>query len=279
MSRIQPLEGRVALVTGVSRRIGIGCAVTERLLADGASVFVSGWEPFDAEMPWDTDAGGAWSHLQTLPGAAERLHREDADLEDPAEADRLVARTLERFGRIDVVVANHARSSHQSFAEVTALELDRCWAVNARASILLARSLFERRPEGPGGRLVLFTSGQHIGPMAGEIAYAVSKGAIHQMTETLSDAVIDRGITVNCINPGPIDTGYAHGKQRAAIAEMFPSGDWGRPEHVARLVAWLVSDEACWITGQVIDHEGGFRRWYRPRIDRGKPPRERTPPG
>jgi 3-oxoacyl-[acyl-carrier protein] reductase len=259
----QSLAGRVALVTGVSRRIGIGSAVARRLLSDGAAVFASGFEPHDAEMPWETDPGGALTELARHEAAPDRLHHEAADLEDPAAPDRLVAATVARFGRIDIVVANHARSSSQSFEEVTARELDKCWAINARASLLLARSLYERRPRGPGGRLVLFTSGQHIGPMAGEIAYAVSKGAIHQMTASLADALVDRGVTVNCINPGPTDTGYAKGRAHETIARMFPAGRWGSPEDVANLVAWLVCDEAAWITGQVIVSEGGFRRWAR----------------
>lgn len=262
------LSGRVALVTGVSRSIGMGNAIAKRLLADGASVFASGFEPHDEEMPWDTDPGGAVAELGALPGADTRLHHRSDDLEDPAAADRLVAETIGRFGRIDILIANHARSSHQPFAEVTVEELDKCWAINARASVLLAKSLFERRPAGPGGRFIHFTSGQHIGPMAGEIAYAISKGAIHQMTASLADAMIDNGITVNCINPGPTDTGYAQGRSHEVVRRMFPAGRWGTPEDVANLVAFLVSDEGAWIAGQVLVNEGGFRRWSRVDLER-----------
>jgi 3-oxoacyl-[acyl-carrier protein] reductase len=260
-----PLAGRVALVTGVSRRQGIGFALVRRLLADGASVFASGWRPHDAEMPWGADPGGEAALLAELGGAGARLHYAAADLERPEAAAALVDAAHERFGALDIAVANHGRSSLQSFEDVTVEELDRCWAANARSCILLLRRLAERRAPGPGGRLLTFTSGQHIGPMPREVAYAVSKGAVHQMTATLADAVADRGITVNCINPGPIDTGYATGRAHERIAKMFPAGRWGTPDDVARLVAFLVSDEAAWITGQVIDHEGGFRRWARGR--------------
>lgn len=258
-----PLSGRVALVTGVSRRRGIGAALVRRLLADGASVFASGWEPHDLEMRWGPDPGGAAALLRELGAPGPRLAYEAVDLERPEAAAHLVDAAIERFGAIDIVVANHARSSEQPFQSVTFEELDRCWAINARACILLARQLAERRPPGPGGRLLTFTSAQHIGPMPGEIAYAVSKGAVHQMTATLADALVDRGITVNCINPGPIDTGYATGTAHERIARRFPAGRWGQPEDVAKLVAWLASDESAWVTGQVIDHEGGFRRWAR----------------
>ncbi len=258
-----PLAGRVALVTGVSRRQGIGAGLTRRLLADGASVLASGWEPHDAEMTWGADSGGASALLEDLGGVGPSLHYKTADLERPEAAVELVDATIDRFGKIDIVIANHARSSTQAFADVTVEELDRCWAINARSCVLLTQLLAERRDSGPGGRVIYFTSGQHIGPMANEIAYAISKGALHQMTATLADAVIDRGITVNCINPGPIDTGYATGVTHERIAKMFPAKRWGMPEDVARLAAWLVSDEAAWITGQVHDHEGGFRRWAR----------------
>ena len=261
MSGPSPLSGRVALVTGVSRRAGIGVALVERLLEDGASVLASGWAAHDAEMPWGADPGGVDSLVAGLGGTNTRLAYVPADLEQPAAPGRLVAAAVERFGRIDIVVANHARSSVQSLSDLTVEELDRCWAVNARASVLLAKSLAEIRRAGPGGRLVLFTSGQHIGPMANELPYAISKGAIHQMTASLADALAERGITVNCVNPGPVDTGYATGASHARIARMFPAQRWGQPGDVARVVAWLASDDAAWITGQVINSEGGFRRW------------------
>lgn len=263
----RPLRDRVALVTGVSRRAAIGAAIAVRLLDDGASVVTTGFAPHDEEMSWDTDADGAASALADHSDAARWHRRPDEDFEDPDAADRVLAATIERFGRIDVVVANHARSSHDNLAEVTARELDQCWAVNARSVVLLAQSLARRRPPGPGGRLLYFTSGQHIAPMPNEIAYAISKGALHQMTATLSEALIDRGITVNCINPGPTDTGWATGEFHREIARRFPGGRWGSPNDVAKLVAWLASDEAAWITGQIHDSEGGFRRWAGGRPD------------
>ncbi|MDH3682201.1 MAG: SDR family oxidoreductase [Acidimicrobiia bacterium] len=264
MGANQPLAGRTALVTGLSRRIGIGYAIVARLLDDGASVFATGWSAHDAEMPWGPDPFDADGHpfVDASDDGHDRFAYAEADLADPDAPSRLVDAAVERFGAIDIVVANHARSSHTNLAEVTPDELDACWAVNARASVLLAQAL-DRAHDGsrPGGRLVLFTSGQDFGPMDNEIAYAISKGAIHQMTASLANAVADKGITVNTINPGPVDTGYASGTMHAAVAQAFPAKRWGRPDDVARLVAWLVSDEAGWINGQVINSEGGWRRW------------------
>lgn len=243
---------RVAVVTGASRAAGIGFAIARRLLADGFAVLVHGWPAVDAP---------AAEALARLGGEGERLAFVAADLGEPAAAARVLDAALERFGRVDVLVANHAHSEPGGLAEVTAAELDRAWAVNARASVLLAQAFADRFEDVQGdGRIVLFTSGQHLGPMPGELAYAISKGAIHQMTWTLSDALADRGITVNAVNPGPVDTGYADGPLHAAVANGFPGGRWGEPGDVAKLVAWLASAESRWMTGQVLDAEGGFRR-------------------
>lgn len=251
-----PLHGRTAVVTGLSRRIGIGYAIVERLLADGARVYATGWSAHDAEMPWGLDP------FDQSDFDMERFAYTEADMADPDVPSRLLADAADRFGPVDIVVATHARSSRGGLAEVTAEELDRCWQVNARSSLLLAQALGQSHDgQRTGGRLVLFTSGQHLGPMDNEIAYAVSKGAIHQMTASVANHLADQGITVNTINPGPVDTGYATGAVHAELANAFPAKRWGQPHDVARLVAWLVSDEAEWITGQVINSEGGFRRW------------------
>lgn len=253
-----PSGGRVALVTGVSRRAGIGFAIVERLLREGVSVFATGWPPHDAEMPWGPDEDA----LEALEALGANLAYRPIDLAVPDAPADVVRAVRDRFGGVDILVANHARSCHQSLAEVTVEELDRCWAVNVRASVLLTQAFAHNHDDRrSGGRVVLFTSGQHIAPMAEEIPYALSKGAIHQIVASLADALADRGITVNVVNPGPTDTGYATADTHVQVAGMFPARRWGSPTDVANLVAWLVSREAEWITGQVLNSEGGFRRW------------------
>ena len=147
-------------------------------------------------------------------------------------------------GPLDTLVANHARSSTGTLAETTVDELDASWAVNVRASLLLVQAFaaIETRT-GPAG-CVLFTSGQHSPPMASELPYAVTKGAIQQMTLTLSDALIDQGITVNAINPGPVDTGWATPSLAEQVGRALPRGRWTTPVEVADVVAWLISDDA-----------------------------------
>ena len=155
---------------------------------------------------------------------------------------------------------------------MTEAVLDAHWAVDARASILLAQAFAAQEgfatpaPPGPGrrrGAIVFLTSGQGLGPLPGEIAYAAAKAAIAGVTLTISEELIDAGITVNTVNPGPVDTGYVTEEIRQATAAMFPQGRWGEPDDAARLITWLLTDEARWITGQVISSEGGFARWRR----------------
>jgi 3-oxoacyl-[acyl-carrier protein] reductase len=163
------------------------------------------------------------------------------------------------LGPLDILIVNHARSGHGRLDELTAEEIDAFLHENVRASLLLVREFAARHDDSrPGGRVVLLTSGQHLAPMAREVAYAVSKGALQQATLTLADQLADRGITVNTVNPGPTDTGWGLAEQDPATA--MPFGRWGEPDDAARLVAWLCSDDARWITGQTIDSEGGFRR-------------------
>jgi 3-oxoacyl-[acyl-carrier protein] reductase len=249
------LDGRVALVTGVSRPIGIAATVARRLDALGATVVATGWPPHDAEMPWGEQP------LAPLPFEVARH-----DLEDPAVPAALVDEVVELHGRLDIVAAVHARSSHDSLDEVVADELDRSWAANVRSVVLLAQRFGQRHvsvpsSEPPVGRMLWFTSGQHLAPMDGEIAYAVTKGALHQMTRSIDHALSRSRIIANCINPGPVDTGYADGDVHAAVASRFPDGRWGTPSDIADVVGFLVSDEGAWIRGQVLDVEGGFRRF------------------
>ena len=251
----RPLDGRVALVTGVSRSIGIGVAVATRLHELGATVVATGWSPHDAEMPWGE------SPLDDLPFSLGRH-----DLENPGAPAALIDEVVDREGRIDIVVAVHARSSSDPLSTVTADELDRCWAVNVRSIVLLAQRFADRHQpaaagQPPTGRMLWFTSGQHLGPMDGEIAYAVSKGALHQMTRSIGRALSASRIVANCINPGPVDTGYADGEIHDQVASWFPDGRWGTPGDIADVVAFLVGEGGAWIRGQVLDVEGGFDRF------------------
>jgi 3-oxoacyl-[acyl-carrier protein] reductase len=258
-----PLAGRTAIVTGVSRRIGIGYAVAGRLAARGAAVLAHSWTPHDAQQPYGADPLGPDGVVAALrqalrPGAG-RVEHHAADLADPAAPTALVALAADRLGPVDVLVANHARSSEHGLGELTAAELDLTLAVNVRATLLLVQAFAAQHvPDRPGGRVITFTSGQHAGPMPNELPYIASKGALHQLTGSLAAALAPAGITVNCIDPGPTDTGYADDTSRRAVADRHPRRRWGTPDDVANVIEWLTSDGAGWITGQTLVSDGGW---------------------
>ncbi|MEV7426453.1 SDR family oxidoreductase [Streptomyces sp. NPDC091212] len=266
-----PLRGRTALVTGASRRGGIGCAVARRLAAYGASVYLHHHVPHDEDQPWGADPLGpegvaaAVREARADPDA--RVVHGPADLSASDAPAALVATAAEALGgRLDILVANHALSgSDGTLDTIDAAMLDAHWAVDTRSVILLVQAYARLRAalpaRTPGGRVVMMTSGQDLaGGMPGEIAYGLAKGALASATRSLSTALADAAVTVNTVNPGPVDTDYLTGAAYDAIAALFPAGRWGMPDDPARLIAWLATDEAEWITGQVIDSEGGFRR-------------------
>ncbi|MEH1013234.1 SDR family oxidoreductase [Micromonospora sp. CPCC 206060] len=259
---------RIALVTGVSRRVGIGAAVARRFAAAGYRLHLTGLPAFDEAQPYGGDPEGVPALLTELAG---RATYQAVDLLDPAAPGELVAETVRRHGRIDVVVAVHAYCTDTPLGSLDPAEIDRHLIVNVRASMLLAEAFVaaftSQRPTGSGGparadgRLVLFSTGQRLGPMPNALAYAVSKAAVENLTVQLALLLMPQGITVNCVHPGPTDTGYAPPEAYAAVARRFPGGRWGTPDDAARLVEWLCSPDGGWITGQVIDSEGGFNRY------------------
>ncbi|MEJ8668422.1 MULTISPECIES: SDR family oxidoreductase [unclassified Streptomyces] len=260
-----PLRGRTALVTGASRRAGIGHAVARRLAAYGASVYLHHHVPHDAAMPWGADSPDdvVASVREALGDPEARVLAGPGDLSDPAAPAELIATAAAALGgRLDILIANHAVSgSDGTLGEIDAAMLDEHWAVDTRAVLLLVQAHARLRPAGPGGRVVMMTSGQDIaGGMPGEIAYALQKGALASITRSLSTTLAEQGITVNTVNPGPVDTDYLTGEAYEAVAARFPTGRWGMPDDPARLIAWLATDEAGWITGEVINSEGGFGR-------------------
>ena len=259
-SEYRPLEGRVAVITGVSRRVGIGFALARRLGLMGADLYLQGWRAHDEEQLWGADPDDTETLLEELRReTGSRVEYTEADFTDPEAPEAIIRGAVETFGRVDELVVNHARSGTGDIGTLSAKEIDAHLSTSVRATMLLVQAFALRHDGRAGGRVVLFTSGQHLGPMPGELDYAVAKGAIHQMTLPFAHALVRRGIVLNTVNPGPVDTGYLSEESIEESTPLFPQGRWGEPEDVARLVGWLCTDEARWVVGQVINSEGGFR--------------------
>lgn len=264
-----PLAGRTFVVTGVSRRQGIGYAVASRLAAMGASLFLHHFAPHDDEQPWGADSIDAVvaGIRGRMRDGAELAHA-GIDLADPDGGEQLIV-AAGALGHLDGLVCNHARSGGDGrLGEISWQDLDAHWQVNARSTLLATKYFADQHDGREGGRVIWMTSGQVAGPMPGEIAYAASKAALAGLTASVADHLVDRRILLNTVNPGPVNTGYLDDDTADRPLETlqdvlahFPSGRFGEPDDPARLIAWLLSDEGRWMVGQVLSTEGGFRRW------------------
>ncbi|MGO1315870.1 MAG: SDR family oxidoreductase [Cellulomonadaceae bacterium] len=282
---VHPFSGQTVLVTGVSRRRGIGFAVACAFARAGASVFVHHFAAHDADQPWGGDDLAAVAdaiRAELSPGA--RFGEMAADLRDAPQVEPLIAAAHALTGRLDVLVCNHARSGGDgSILDMSASTLDEFWGANTRSTLLLTRAFAlrhtplsdaaarpgERLGRGrftrPVGRVFWMTSGQIHGPMRGEVAYASSKAALAGVTPTVAAELLERGIVLNTINPGPVNTGYLDPESTdRPLAELetlvagMPFGRYGEPTDPARLIMWLASDDGAWVVGQVITSDGGF---------------------
>jgi 3-oxoacyl-[acyl-carrier protein] reductase len=253
------LIGRSALVTGVSRKSGIGFGIANRLASNGAHVLVHSFAAYDRHFPAVGEIEDPEVILSELRQHGTRIEHIEADFSDPDAPGLVIKKAVDAFGHLDILVINHTHDTLKNLEELTPAEIDLHLAVNVRAALLLIQAFRAQHRKNVGGRIIMLTSGQHLGPME-HMAYVASKGALHQLTQSLSNHFIGRGITVNTVNPGPTKTYNPDPDLNNAVLKRMPQGRWGEPDDAARLVAWLASDDAVWITGQVIDSEGGFRR-------------------
>jgi 3-oxoacyl-[acyl-carrier protein] reductase len=250
---IYKLNGNVALITGVSHENGIGAAICKKLASEGADIF---FPHFGSNADW------VKTFEDNIREYGVRCGNLEVDLADPGAPFNVLEAVTAEIGLPTILVNNAAHSTRDGYMNLDAKTLDDHYAVNMRATFLLSVEFARRFRQSPmpAGRIINLTSGQALGPMPGELAYAATKGAISAFTLSLSAELAPLGITVNAVNPGPTDTGWMNEEIKQAILLKFPLARVGVPEDAARLVAFLASEEAEWITGQVLNSEGGFLR-------------------
>lgn len=243
---------RTALITGVGRRRGIGAAIARGLAADGFSLALGSFEPYDQRVH------GEESDVQLL---AEELRSQGTsvqlvpgDLADPEVPGRLVQQARDALGPLGAVVACHCESVDSSILDTTVESFDRHYAVNVRATWLLLKAFAEQVDPAQGGELIALTSDHTVH----NLPYGATKGALDRLVLAGTHELADRGIRTNVINPGPIDTGWMDEKVRAAGAAQTPGGSLGGPGTVADLVRFLLSAQGAWIRGQLLHSNGGF---------------------
>ncbi len=252
------LTGKVALVTGVSRRQGIGAATARALARAGATVFTTYYRAYDVETDLSTDADEATAILAELRALGVQADGIEVDLAASAAPTAIFDAATDQFGSVAILVNNATRDIPANIDTISAATLDQHYAVNIRGTLLLCHEFVRRHTGQPGGRIINMTSGQGITPMPASLPYVASKGAIEALTFSLAATLMQRGITVNAIDPGATDSGWMGAALRAQLVQESPTGRVGLPEDAARLICFLASDAGAWITGQILRSRGGM---------------------
>src|SRR2546422_1430459 len=243
----QKLAGKVAVVTGGSR--GIGAAIAKRLAADGASVAIT----------YSKGADTGASVVKEIERAGGKAIAIQADAADADAGKAAVEKTVASFGRLDVLVNNAGTAIPKRFEETTQEELDRVIDINVRGTLVATQAALKHMKS--GGRIIMIRSalGERV-VVPGLVPYSATKGAVKIFTQALSREVGGRGITVNNVQPGPIDTDLNPAAGDWAVPQKAATAldRYGHVEEVAALVAFVAGPESSYITGSNLTVDGGM---------------------
>ena len=241
------LEGKIALVTGGSR--GIGAAIAKRLSEDGAKVAIT----------YTKGAEAAASVIKEIERAGGKAIAIQADAADAKAVEGAVEKTFATFGRLDVLVNNAGTAIPKTFEETTLEEMDRVLDVNVRGVLAATQAALKHMNK--GGRIIMI--GSSVGErvlVPGLVPYSATKGAVKMFTQALSREVGSRGITVNNVQPGPIDTDLNPASGDWAVPQKAATalGRYGRVDEIAAMVAFVAGPESSYITGANLTVDGGM---------------------
>jgi 3-oxoacyl-[acyl-carrier protein] reductase len=242
-------EGKVALVTGAAR--GIGKAIALKLAQEGADVVVT-----------DVDLEGAQRVAQEIEGLGYKAKAIQADVSQREAVQRLVSKAVSVFGQIDILVNNAGIIRRGTFLEHDPQDWEKVLSVNLGGTFNCAKEVVPLMVKQGGGKIINISSvvGK-MGDIASAPSYGTSKGAINTFTKSLARELAPYGINVNAVAPHAIETDMSREwseEKRRQIVEAIPLKRLGKPEEVAEVVAFLASDGAGFITGQILDVNGGY---------------------
>jgi 3-oxoacyl-[acyl-carrier protein] reductase len=245
-NNVGKLEGKIAIVTGGSR--GIGAAIAKRLATDGASVAIT----------YSKGADAAVSVVKAIESAGGKAIAIQADAGDADAVRNAIEKTVTTFGRLDVLVNNAGTAIPKTFEETTLAEMDRVIDINLRGTLVATQAALKHMKS--GGRIIMIGSSVSERVLTpGLVAYSATKGAVKMFTQGLSREVGSRGITVNNVQPGPIDTDLNPADGDWAVPQKATTalGRYGEVEEVAALVAFVAGPESSYITGANLTVDGG----------------------
>jgi NAD(P)-dependent dehydrogenase (short-subunit alcohol dehydrogenase family) len=247
MPHPQRLQDRVAVVTGGASGIGLACA--QRFAAEGARVVIG-----------DVDAAAGAAAIKAVPGATFVA----GDVSQQAGANALIDAALEAHGRLDALVNNAGITHAAEFLDLAEADFDRVLRVNLKAMFLCGQAAARAMVRaGTHGAIVNMSSANAVVAIPNQVPYVVSKGGVNQLTKVMAVGLAAYGIRVNGIGPGTILTELARkavlqdDAARRKILSRTPLGRCGEPEEIAAVAAFLVSDDASYLTGQTIYPDGG----------------------
>jgi 3-oxoacyl-[acyl-carrier protein] reductase len=244
------LAGKVAVVTGASK--GIGAAIAERLAADGASVIVN----------YSSSPEGANAVVAKIKAAGGEAKAVGADVSKPAEAKRLVAAAVSEFGRLDILVNNAGVYEFAPLQDVTEKHFDRMFNLNVRGLVFATQAAVAAFGDHEGSIVNIGSVASQLAPPNASV-YSATKGALDVLTRSLASELGPRKIRVNAVLPGAVDTEGARNlaefdQMLAGLLPRTPLGRIGQPDDIARVVSLVVSEDAHWITGQIMEAAGGL---------------------